>query len=197
MKSNLEKNKVIDVMLDLETMGNSTRPVVTEIAAVAFDRITGEEYARFHQGVDMQSSIDSGLLVSASTVEFWMKQDDEARVSFVASQANATTLAQALANFDGWVKALSKKGDLRFWGNGIMADNVWISSAFEAVRVDSPIKFWQHNDVRTVVDMGWMIGLPNYKKLEKFTGVKHNPVDDCLHQIKYLCKYLNHFNKLL
>ena len=178
-------------MLDLETMGVGTHPAITEIAAVAFDRETGKTLDEFHVGVDLQSSVDVGLEVSASTVNFWMNQDGIARDSFCFSQDSAIPIGDALVGFHHWISSLMLGNDIRIWGNGIMADNVWLESAYEKTGIANPIRYWQHNDVRTVVDMAWMFRLPNYKKLEEFEGVKHNPMDDCKHQIKYLVKYLN------
>lgn len=176
-----------DVMLDLETMGNGISPAIIQISAVRFDLATGETSDEFDVIVDMQSSIDWGLDVDASTVQWWMKQDDNARKAVIADGASIT---DALAAFCRWLGGFANS-NTSVWGNGIMADNVWINAAYEKAAIESPIIYWQHKDLRTLVDMGMRKNGINFKNKEKFTGVKHNAIDDCKHQIKYASKIYN------
>lgn len=53
---------------------------------------------------------------------------------------------------------------------------------FRACNTPIPWKFWNVRDVRTIVD--WFnIDTRSYER----EGVHHNALDDCLHQIKYMC----------
>ena len=190
--------KIVDIMLDLETMGVGVLPAVTEIAAVSFIRDTGEILDEFHECIDLQDCIDCGLKVSASTVSFWIEQDIDSRLSYLRSQRNAVSLHDALTNFSGWIESITEENDIMVWGNGILSDNVWIQSAYESSNfIRSPIEYWQHNDVRTIVDLGSFLGLPNHKVETDFDGVIHNPIDDCKHQIKYLCSYFKDIKEAL
>lgn len=61
-----------DIMVDLESMGVGNNPALIQIAAVQFDINTGEIGNIFDMKIDLQSSLDAGLEISAGTVKFWM-----------------------------------------------------------------------------------------------------------------------------
>lgn len=67
------------MMLDLETMGNKSNSVILSVGAVMFDIETGEIGEYFYERIEFQSALDVGLKINADTVEWWMKQSDEAR----------------------------------------------------------------------------------------------------------------------
>lgn len=184
---------MIDIMLDLETMGNKTKPAIAQISAVAFNIETCETFEEFDRHVHLQSSIDAGLDVTASTAIFWLDQSKEARELLIKGQEKADQLVTVLVDFADFINTLrSHYGDIRVWGNGSMADNRWLESAYEACKMESPINFWEHSDLRTMVDYGWRKQKTDYKQSQEFEGVKHNAIDDCKHQIKYLVNIWNH-----
>ncbi len=65
------------IMVDLETLGNTPYSVVPAIGAVIF---TKDEFVdSFYQKIDVKQQLDLGLTVDASTLEWWMSQNDKAR----------------------------------------------------------------------------------------------------------------------
>ena len=68
------------VMLDLETMGNNSNSAIIAIGAVAFSLDSGV-YDKFYANVHLQTSLDAGLKVDGSTVEWWLTQSENARES--------------------------------------------------------------------------------------------------------------------
>ena len=74
-----------------------------------------------------------------------------------------------------------KDKKIKVWGNGSTMDITILQSAYEYFNMSIPWQYWAVNDVRTIVDLN-----PEIKKNCTFEGVKHNPIDDCKHQIKYL-----------
>jgi len=182
----------IDIMLDLETMGVGISPAIMEIAAVVFDPEgnTQDIEHHFHSGVTLASSVMSGLKITDSTIDFWRKQSDAAKQSMYSSQTTGNELlGVALEWFFEWIgelKAEFKDDDIRLWGNGILADNLWLYSACEAVGIDfsSNVSHWEHSDFRTLMETCEAVTGVNPKKELDFVGVQHNPVDDCIHQIK-------------
>ena len=58
----------VNVMVDLETLGNGSESVIISIGAVEFDPETGELGREFYKVVDAQSCVDAGLKIDASTV---------------------------------------------------------------------------------------------------------------------------------
>ena len=170
------------VMLDLETMGNGNTAAIIAIGACYFDPDTGQIGEAFSRNVTLESSTAAGLVMDTSTVLWWMKQDDEARAAF---KREAVELDIALADFLEFLPAKSK-GKVNIWGNGATFDNVILENAFSACGMSAPWEFWNHRDVRTVVDMGRAIVGIDPKRDFPFEGTKHEALADALHQAKYV-----------
>ena len=73
------------IMLDLETMGKGPRAAIVAIGCVRIEQgaITDTYYRR----VNLESSLQAGLKVDASTVNWWLNQDAAARAEVDGSQA--------------------------------------------------------------------------------------------------------------
>ncbi len=164
-----------DIMLDIETMGTSTSAAIMSIGACYFDRSTGEIGETFHKQID----ISTNGVIDASTVIWWMKQDDDARSKFYEN-GKAGDIKDVLFDFTTFVKRNS-----RIWGNGIAFDNVIIRNAYDKLKSQSPWAFWDDRDVRTMVDLGQCIGI-DPKRDFPFEGVKHDALADAIHQAKYV-----------
>ena len=67
------------LMLDIETMGNESFSSIVSIGALEFDIETGKTGKEFYVNVDLQSCMDLGLIVNASTVMWWLNQNEQAR----------------------------------------------------------------------------------------------------------------------
>ena len=184
----------IDIMLDLETLDVGDSPVIIQLSAVKFDRLTGETFDEFSMLINPQSCVKSGLKISGDTLEWWFKQDISViKKVLTDSILIGRDLRHVLLEFREFLTSDQK--EIRVWGNGIMADNVWLSNVYKAEKLEFPIKFWQHSDVRTIVDLGRTLLSADHKKETKFEGDRHNAIDDCKHQIKYVCKIINDLKK--
>lgn len=174
----MEENKFAHVMLDLETLGNVSNSVIASIAAVAFNIETGETGPQFYQRASIQSCLDIGLTVNGSTIQFWMEQENDARAELFKDTQN---ISAVLFNFR---KFLEQLGTVYMWGNSARFDLGILENAYLKLgNKQIPWNYSLERDVRTLV---WFA--PEIKKNEPFIGVKHNPIDDCLHQIKYCSK---------
>lgn len=184
--------KILDIMLDLETFGVGNNPVIIQLSAVPFDIEAGlivDEHLTFNMLIEPMSCVSKGLTVNGSTVEWWLKQNmtviDKV---FVESVKNGNGLSDTLNAFSKFLKEAKEKcgvQEIRLWGNGLLADNKWLESAYEACKIPNPWKYHEHSDVRTLVDIGLRVFNIDPKKEIPFTGEKHNAIDDCKHQIKY------------
>lgn len=164
-----------DVMIDIETLGNGSRAVIVSIAAVAFDIETGQVDSKaFYQTVDIQSCLDAKLEVNGSTISWWLQQSMPARSVF--SEDNVP-LHEALMNLIGFLK---KYPNANVWGNGSRFDLGILSDAYRACNLPIPWDYRNERDVRTLVSLR-----PHIKHELPFYGTRHNPVDDCVHQIRY------------
>lgn len=186
---------IIHVMLDLETLGNKSSPVIIQIAAVAFS-LNGAICDQYEEIIDPTSCVKKGLNVDGDTVTWWLKQDKGVVRKVFSESVNAKPIDEVLMEFSEWIRNLQLQGEIRVWGNGLMSDNRWLLSAFEKCGIQDPIKHWQHSDVRTLVDLGENILGKDWKAETSFVGEKHNAIDDCRHQIEYVCKIYEELGKL-
>jgi len=176
--------KQIHIMLDIETMGNTSNSAITSIGAVQFDLETGETGETFYTKVHLQSCLDSGLVMNADTVLWWLKQSDSARLELTnkPGEPNPPTIAEALLKFSEFVRKMpaGKKENIYVWGNSARFDCGIMSDAYKAVGLRIPWDFRNERCLRTLVAFE-----PQIKDQTKFEGTVHNALDDCRHQIKY------------
>lgn len=166
-----------DLMVDIETLGNTANPVIVQIGACFFDRSTGHVSDTFKINIDPQSCVDRGLEMTADTVMFWLKQSKEAQDSITA---DGQGLYKGLTMFKDWVESIAPNPKkVNVWCHSSF-DFPALNNAFKKLRVEPPWMFWSSKDLRTLVDMS---------KVNIFTikreGSYHDALDDCLHQVVY------------
>lgn len=152
-----------NIMIDIETLGTEPDSAILSIAAVNFN-LTESLYLK----IIPESNNDYGRTINISTVKWWFKQSDEARNEFL--QGNFFDLKHALLQLHNFIKP-----DDIVWANSPSFDCVILKSAFKAVTIECPWKFYNERDVRT------LLGLK-----PGFGGrvVTHNALDDCMNQIE-------------
>lgn len=156
------------IMLDLETMGNKPTSAIIAIGAVKFGN--GEILDRFYQKISLESSMDAGLTVDASTIIWWMNQSDDARKEF---KDNDPHIDSVLIDFWVWCGEVNE-----MWGNGASFDNTILSNAYDVVGIEKPWKFWQDRCYRTIKASS-PIEL-------KRVGTHHNALNDAESQALHL-----------
>lgn len=165
------------IMLDIETLGTNSRSSILSIGAVEFDIVTGETGRRFYKTIDLQSNLDAGLEMNADTVIWWMGRSDEARRE-VTNEYGKQSLRDVLVLL---TEFLGDERDSKFiWGNSARFDCGILQDAYSALKMELPWNFRNERCVRTLVSFA-----PEIKDSLEFEGTPHNPVHDCLHQIKY------------
>lgn len=60
----------MDVMIDVETLANSSNYAIIQIGAAVFNRKTGDIVDKFKVNVDSQSSIGKGMEMNADTIDY-------------------------------------------------------------------------------------------------------------------------------
>ena len=171
-------NKMKDIMLDIETMGTGDNAAIMSIGACYFDPLTGEVGKTFHEQVSLESCVALGMEIDASTVIWWMGQSDEARSKFY-SNSKAKSCQRVIAELRCFIDVSAK-----VWGNGIGFDNVKVNNLTRLTGHEPLWEFWNDRDVRTIVDLGKLIGA-DPKRDMPFDGVKHDALADAIHQAKY------------
>jgi hypothetical protein len=187
--------KEVHVMMDLETLGLAKNAVITRIAAVSFDIDTGEIIDEIDLLVNAKSCVKVNLQIDGDTICWWLKQDESIiNETFIPCITKGLDIKEALGTFTEWIEKLKKNNDtynVRVWGNGACADNVWMASAYAACHMSVPWRFTHDMDLRTLVYLGEKIAGVHHKKSVKFVGNRHNPLDDAKHQVLYAVAIMN------
>ena len=172
-------------MLDLETMGKKSNAAIVSIGAVEFDIETGKTGREFYKVVDLQSCLDLGLKVEASTIYWWLMQSEAARKRICEKGDDLTNV---LKHFGVWMQDCVDK--VKIWGNGARFDIGILEDAYVACAYnDVPWYFRSEMDVRTLVAFA-----PYIKANYPMLGVEHDPIDDCKHQIRYCVEIWHRLN---
>ena len=162
------------ITIDLETMGNTSNSAIVSIGAVAFEN---EIVNEFECNIDLQSCIDKGLVVTASTVLWWINQSETAKQAI--SKPNALKLEQALIQFSLWMMPYGKR---EVWGNGSDFDNVILSNAYRACDLPLPWQWYNNRCYRTAKAM--------YPYNRKQSSTAHTALQDARDQAVHLITIL-------
>jgi hypothetical protein len=163
------------LMLDLETMGNKSNAAIVSIGAVEFNINTGETGREFYERIHLQSAINAGLKAEGGTIMWWLQQSQEARDEICKVGDNLNNVLEKLKSF------MSNLGQFHIWGNGLRFDVGILEDAYVACGYETmPWHPKRELDVRTLV-----LYAPEIKANWVMSGMLHNPIDDCKHQIGY------------
>jgi DNA polymerase III epsilon subunit-like protein len=160
-------------MLDIETMGNESYSSIISIGALEFDIETGEHGKEFYINVDLQSCMDIGLIVNASTIMWWMNQNEQARQDLTGRES--INILDALGEFS---KFCNK--DYEIWGNSARFDCGILQNAYNKAGIPIPWDFRKERCVRTLVSFN-----PEIKRKYPPNEVEHNALSDCYYQVGY------------
>jgi exodeoxyribonuclease VIII len=169
-----------NIMLDLETMGTRPDAAIIAIGAVNFnsDRIE----SRFYEVIDLDSCVDSGGIMEASTVLWWMMQSEAARKAITA---DGCSLLTALQKFNQWCQLVGEKKDLLMFGNGSDFDNVILTATYRRMGMALPWHYTNNRCYRTVKSL-----YPDIKI--RRDGTKHNALNDAENQANHLMDIFNY-----
>lgn len=165
-----------DVMIDTETLGTKPGSAILSIGAVMFgiDGV-GE---RFYAPIQLSSCADVGLAIDPATVQWWMRQNDEARAA--AFPDTATPIWRVLVDFSNWFNVQGAKYP---WCHGAGFDVPLLDAAFKACGLKSPWEFWNVRDTRTLYDL---VGV----KVDRRAGTHHHALDDAINQAEAAARAL-------
>lgn len=128
------------LMIDLETMGNTSTAAIVAIGVCPFEVDRVGEPAMWV--IDLQESLDYGMTVSASTIMWWLEQSDEARLSILQEP---NPLLDVL-------KVIRDCGAEYFWGHGTF-DLPILANTYLAVGMRIPWHYRNARDLRTLWHM--------------------------------------------
>lgn len=168
---------MVDVMLDIETLGTRPGFIVLTVGAVAFDFDTGSEVSSFQANISIKDSQDRGLLIDADTLRWWLEQDKGAfDMAFLSKEK--INLADAASSFSDWFSSVC---DGTIWAQGMDFDMPIWGHAMEAAGVERPWPFRACRDTRSAYHATRF----NPKSVKRH-GTHHSAIDDARHQIRCL-----------
>jgi hypothetical protein len=165
-------DRLIDVMVDLETLGVKPGSVILSLGAVEFDPHGDALGARVHYHIDMQSSIAAGFKVDPTTFYWWLAQSDQARRGLINGNAFAKPLGHVLGQFEDWL------GDRVVWAWGDM-DVASIGHAFDALDRKRPWFYRNVRDARSIV-----LEMVDEQEVRVSPAIEHDALSDAIAQAK-------------
>jgi len=176
-----------DVMLDIETLSTQSDACILTIGAIKFPRKGElpplENCDTFYRRISKESCDALGLHTEQSTVEWWMKQSEDAKYE-VFTEHDRVPIENVLIEFSEWF------GNSRFvWGHGSVFDVTILNNAYRVNGMQPPWVFWDVRDTRTLYDIGkvYVNSLPK--------GNAHHAVHDCYRQIVGVHRALRNLEK--
>jgi hypothetical protein len=167
--------KYKNLMVDIETLGDTNSAAMVSIAAVAFDKF-GDPGPALSYNIYLDDALKLGN-VSASTLQWWAKED---RTVFHNMLNNGyIKTADALSELSVFSE-LCLDDNFKIWANGPDFDLKIIEDKIEKLKDYSVYKFWSpwnQRCVRTVKAID-----PTLAK-SFINNEKHNPLQDCYTQI--------------
>lgn len=172
-----------NIMLDLETMGNTSNAVIVAIGACFFNY--KEIGLTFYRVVDIQSCLNAGLEVTGTTIKWWLQQNEDARLAISAHQS--VHLKDALLSFAKFADPDYEEIKV-LWGNGTAFDNVILRNAYNKVKLTPP---WSYRDDRCYHTIRESFSIPDIP----FEGTRCNALTNAKHQAKMLMHIFKTINR--
>jgi DNA polymerase III epsilon subunit-like protein len=171
-------NNMKDLMLDLETMGNRPTSAIIQIGACYFDRNDGTIGETFLKQVSLADSMEWGLTVDASTIQWWVVQENKSWLN------NPESLVLVLDAFDEFYKSKTY-----VWSHSTF-DIPILNNAYSKLGRRIPCHYRLTRDLRTLTHLA---GSSKNESIEVRDGGAdaHNALNDCLYQVKYTVECLN------
>lgn len=184
----MDAERRIDIMVDIETLGNKTESTIIQIGAIAFDIRTGEHVKRFNRIADIEKN-EKEVSVTASTLKWWLKTNKDLFEELLNSGEGSSE--SLVREFRGWVTYLQEEygsKNVYLWGNGILFDNKILQYHMESLGLGYPIFYRNDRDVRTLLELtAFKTGLSEKEVKDVFNDElleAHNAYDDVIYQIQ-------------
>lgn len=136
----------LDLFIDIETASKKTNAAILSIAAVPFNRETGEVSTAkaYSVVIDLTSCFFSGMSIDVDTQQWWMQQNRDARLAILS--ADKKWIVEALEEFVRYVREISAGTELFIWSQGSAFDFRILEDAITSLTgLDIP---WMHTRVR-------------------------------------------------
>jgi len=186
----------IDIMTDIETLGNNSDATIFQIAAIAFNIQTGEYYEKFNMIADI--SKNKHMNIMGSTLKWWLNTNKELLTELL--NKGSCSSKELVYDFHKWLECLSgitnNSQNIYLWGNGILFDNKILQYQMQNQGLNYPIFYRNDRDMRTLVELArHKIEIATEKelreKLKSKTLIEHDALNDVMGQIEILSQCYN------
>ena len=160
------------IVVDLETLTIHPNACIVSIGAVLIEDM--EITDTFYINVDGRTCKEAGLHIDPDTIKWWGEQSKEAQEAW---QKDPVPLQEAIDKFTLWYG----KESIPIWGYGANFDVVILESAYRALDMSIPWKFWDISCLRTLMNV-------LDKRLPKANN--HNALDDAKAEAEVLIEIL-------
>jgi hypothetical protein len=209
------EEEMIEMMIDLETLDVKSSALVLSIGAVTFECFEGAQNVgagrpraldyriidRFYRVLDMKEQFGMPRSVSQSTLLWWNQQSQDARdEAFSSVRCDVWQAMNDLQSFVNYHTITTRdfstvdpsipvkesfQGINKFWASPVGFDfGIWNSLA-DAIGHDTPWRYNQVYDVRTVLNEA-SYSAKDHTLSRVIPGEPHMPVFDCEVQIDEL-----------
>lgn len=176
-----KKAKIVDVMIDIETLGTAPGAVILSIGAAAEAPET-EYRAACERRILIASSLYAGFKIDEDTLAWWRRQD---AIAWANSTDGTESVHNALRAFSFWLEDQRGRGEaLRVWGDGSAFDMVLMETAYRMVGLPVP---WKYGEVHCYRTLRQILGS---KKPDLPAGKKHTALADAGAQMAHLQELL-------
>lgn len=170
-------------MLDIETLGTKPDAAIVQIGLAQFDKDKG-----VLAGINLNVTPHPNASMDFSTVQWWMKQSDEARKSVFEAQFFEPKVV--LGTINEWITNLTGDEPLIIWAKPSTFDIVILESLYRQCDMLPPWKHWNTRCLRTLIDVS---GLPLGEQVKP--KLAHNAMSDAEAQAETAIKCMKLINK--
>lgn len=181
---------MVDIIIDIETLGTKPGCVILEIGACAVDHGTGELFTNFSRRLDeVFTRFDAWVKDSDAqeTLVWWMREHPDTYTAIVRRGDGLyenRSAALDLKAFCDWFEDVTRDATaVRVWGNGPSFDLSILRAGIELYGFKQP---WHHTwerDVRTALEQaGYERGSTSW--IER--GPRHRALNDARHEARKL-----------
>jgi len=164
---------MMDLMIDLETMGLSVNAAIIQIGAAMFDPYSKATGGQFTRNISLQSSLFNGGVMDTSTVQWWLNQP---RGTQMTTESSCFPIHEVLEDLSNFIEAFEPE---YIWANGAADDLPWLKAAYENARKIVPWKHYQAQDTRTLYRLAAAGGWDKPRR----GSVAHVALDDAIGQV--------------
>jgi len=186
---------MVDIIIDLETLGTRPGCIILEVGACAVDPRTGAITANFSRRLDevFTRELEPLTLDANNTINWWHGPETVGTYYTLVRRGlpgmfprKSRDPRDTLTEFINWFDVTVERHDaetIRVWANGPAFDISILCAAFDRYRLPRPWVCWQERCVRTALEQaGYERGSIGW--IER--GPRHRALNDARHEARKL-----------